>query len=74
MLENCERLPFGFEARDHLLAVHAGLENLERDAAFDRLTLFGEIDDGHAALAEDAEDAIGADTLRMLECTVIRVA
>ena len=45
-------LPLGLEAGDHLFAVHAGLDNLERHAAADRLMLLGQIDDPEAPLAD----------------------
>src|SRR5207247_10341146 len=45
VIHNREGLSLGFEARDHLTSVHARLDDLERDAAVDRLFLLGYIDD-----------------------------
>ena len=54
-------LALGLEAGDDLLGVHARLDDLERDLAMDRALLLGEEDDAHAALAELADDRVGAD-------------
>ena len=39
MVHECQRLPFGLEASDHLPAVHARLDDLQRHQALDRLLL-----------------------------------
>ena len=59
MVHHRERLPLGFKARDHLPGVHAELDDLQRDAAADRLLLFGHVDDPAAALADFLEDSKG---------------
>ena len=54
-------LALGLEAGDDLFGVHARLDDLERDLAADGALLLGEEDDSHAALAELADDRVGAD-------------
>ena len=54
-------LALGLEAGDDVLRVHAGLDDLERDAAADGLELLGHVDDAHAALADLFEQLVGAD-------------
>jgi hypothetical protein len=56
-----QRLALRPEAGDHLLGVHALLDDLERHLAADGLALFGEIDDAHAAVAQDADQLVGPD-------------
>src|SRR6266567_915438 len=45
-------LALGFEAGDHFASVHADLDDLESDAAFDRLFLLSHINNAEAAFAE----------------------
>ena len=59
-----QRLTLVLEARHHGLAVHAELDQLERDEHADRLLLLGEVDGAHAAFAQGVEDAVGTDLLR----------
>ena len=47
-----QRLALGLEARDDVARVHAELDDLERDGAANGLGLLGQIDDAHAAFAE----------------------
>jgi hypothetical protein len=47
-----ERLPFGLEASDDLLRVHAELDDLERHPAVDGLGLLGLEYDPHAPFAQ----------------------
>ncbi len=61
MVHHRQRLPLGFEAGDHLPRVHARLDDLQRDAAFDRLLLLGHVDDAHAAFADLLQQLVGAD-------------
>jgi hypothetical protein len=56
-------LPLGLEAGHDLLGVHALLDDLEGDLAFDGLLLLGQPDLSHAALAELLEQAVGTDLL-----------
>ena len=42
-------------------AVHAGLDDLERDLAADRLLLLGHVDDAHAAFADLLQQLVRAD-------------
>ena len=56
-----ERLPLALEAGEHLAGVHPAADHLEGDRAAERLELLGLVDRAHPALAEDADDAVGAD-------------
>jgi hypothetical protein len=47
-------------ASDDLPAVHAGAQDLDGDAAADRLLLLGTVDDAEAALAERLQQPVGA--------------
>ncbi len=47
-----ERLALGLEAGDDFLRIHPRLDDLERDAAFHRLALLGQIDDAEPAFAD----------------------
>ena len=49
MIHHCQCLTFRFEPGDHLLGVHAQLDDFECDAASNRFGLLGDID--HAAPA-----------------------
>ena len=61
MIHHRQRLPLGLEAGDHLLAVHARLDDLQRDTAADRLGLLGHIDEAHAPFADLLQELVGAD-------------
>ncbi len=52
MVHHGQGLPLGLEAGDDLAAVHARLDDLERDLAADGLFLLGHVDGAHAALAD----------------------
>ena len=54
-------LALGLEPGDDLAAVHARLDDLERDLAADGLLLLGHVDDAHAPLADLLEQLVGAD-------------
>src|SRR5262249_34901131 len=56
-----QRLPLGLEAGDDLGAVPAGLDDLEGDAAADRMLLLGQVDRAHAPLADLLEELVWAD-------------
>jgi hypothetical protein len=45
MVHQGESLPFGLESGDHLLGVHAPLDELQGNSSPDRLFLLGFIDD-----------------------------
>ena len=64
MVHQCQRLPLGLEPRHHLTRVHAGLDHLHGDAP-PRGLLLGEVDLAHAALAEEAQDPVRADGVRV---------
>jgi len=51
MIQQRQGLSFGLEAGDNLLGIHAGLDDFQRDPAFNRLFLLSLIDQTHAALA-----------------------
>jgi hypothetical protein len=61
MVHQRQRLPFGLEASDDLGRVHAGLDDLQRHLAADRLFLLGHEDDAHAALADLLQQLVRAD-------------
>ena len=61
MIHDGQRLPFGLEAGDDLRRVHARLDDLDGNHAADRLFLFGQEDDAHAAFAELLKQFVGAD-------------
>ena len=52
MVHHRQGLPLGLEAGDHLAAVHARLDDLERGLALHGLGLLGHEDRAHAALAD----------------------
>ena len=60
MLHQCQRLPLGFEAGDHLPRIHAGLDDLDGDAPPNRRLLLGQVDDAEAALAKRFQQPIRA--------------
>ena len=63
MVHHGQRLALGFEARDDFPRVHAGLDDLERDAARHRLDLFGHPDHAESALADLLEQFVAPDAL-----------
>src|SRR5262249_44282948 len=60
MIHQSERLPLRFEAGDDLARIHAGLEDLQRDAAAHRLLLLGHEDHAEAALADLLQELVRA--------------
>ncbi len=63
MVHDGQRLPLRLEARDHLLGVHAELDDLERDLAADRLGLLGHVNHAAAAFADLLEEFVAADAV-----------
>jgi hypothetical protein len=63
MIHHRERLSFGLEPGDDLPAVHAQLDDLEGNAAFDRLALFGHPDFAEAAFADLLQQLVAANHL-----------
>ena len=61
MVHHGQRLPLGLEAGHDLLAVHARLDDLERDLALHRLRLLSHPDDAHAAFADLLQQLVRAD-------------
>jgi hypothetical protein len=64
-----QRLALGLESRQHLLGVHARLDQLQGDAAPDRLGLLGLPDLPHAALADQLDQAVGVAPAAAREAT-----
>ena len=60
-----QRLPFALEARNHLPAVHARLDDLERHVPAKRVRLLRVIDHAHAAFPELANQFVGPTETRM---------
>ena len=67
VIHHRERLPLALEAGEHLVGIHPEPDHLERDRPPERLELLGLVDGPHAALAEDAGDAVGADAVGVRE-------
>ena len=63
MIHECQRLALGLEACDDLPRVHAGLDDLESDAALDRLALFGRVNLAEPALADFLQQLVAPDHL-----------
>ncbi len=63
VVHQCQGLPLGFEAGDHLARIHARLDDLQGDLALDRLGLLGQEDRAHAAFAELLQQLVRADHL-----------
>ena len=63
VIHHRERLPLALEAGEHLVGIHPEPDHLERDRPPERLELLGLVHGPHAALAEDAGDAVGADAV-----------
>src|SRR4030095_4538784 len=61
MIHHRQRLALLLEARDHLLGVHPQLDDLERDAPFDRFVLLGHPYHAEAALADLLKQVVMAD-------------
>jgi hypothetical protein len=65
MREHAQRLTLGLEARHDLLAVHAELDDLERDDAAGRV-LLGLVNHPHAPFADAFQDPVRPDLLGSL--------
>ena len=52
-------MPFGLEPGQHRLGVYAGLDDLDRDGALDRLGLLGHVDAAHVAFANRVTESVG---------------
>ncbi len=63
MVHHGEGLALGVEAREHLPAVHAELDDFEGYLAAYGADLFGEIDGAHAAFADEAHESVGAEAI-----------
>ena len=53
-----QRLPLRLEAGEHLLRVHARLDELERHQPLDRLGLLGHLDRAHAPFADLLDELV----------------
>jgi hypothetical protein len=72
MVHEGERLPLGLEAGQDGARIHAGLDELDGDEAFDRLGLLGHPDAAHAAFADllDELEAAAQDQSRLVRFRV----
>jgi len=61
MVHQRQGLPFGLEARDHRLARHAGLDQLDGHRAVHRRSLLTPPDLGHAAFADFLQQPVRTD-------------
>ena len=61
MIHHRQRLPLGLEASDDLARIHAGLDDLERHAALDRVLLVGDVNQAHAAFTDPFQQLVRAD-------------
>src|SRR5262245_60000002 len=62
VIHHGQGLALGLEAGDDLGTVHARLDDLNGDAAVNRLVLFGHVDYAKAGLADLLQKLVGADT------------
>lgn len=65
MLHQGQRLPLSFKPSDDLPAVHARLDDLDRDFAFDRISLLSNEHQPEAAFSESFQQPIRADPFRL---------
>ena len=63
MVHHGQGLFFGLEAGDHLLGVHARLDDLERHPPLDRLRLLGHVHHAKPAFADLLQELVGADLI-----------
>ena len=61
MVHHGQRLPLGFKTSQDLSRIHADFDELERDAALDRLRLFGDPDGAHAPFAKLLQESVRTD-------------
>jgi hypothetical protein len=61
MVNHRQRLPLGLKAGDDLPSVHAGLDDLQRHAAADRLGLLGHENDAKAPFSDLLEELVRPD-------------
>ena len=61
MVHQGQGLPFGLEAGDDLLGIHARLDDLQRHLALDRLRLLGHEHHAHAPFADLLQQLVGPD-------------
>ena len=61
MIHHRQGLPLGLEPRDDLMRVHAGLDDLERHRAPDRLVLLSGVDDAEPTGADLVQDVVRTD-------------
>ena len=62
MFHEGQRLPFGLEASDDLLGIHARLDNLQGDLSLNRFGLFSDINNPHPAFADLFANRVGANS------------
>ena len=61
VLPQRQGLALGLEASDHLLGIHAELDDLQGDGAPQRLGLLGQVHIAERALADQAQQLVGPD-------------
>src|SRR5579864_660187 len=61
MIHQGQRLALSSEAGEDLAAVHARLDELQRDRPPYRMGLLGHVDRAHAAFADRLQELVGAD-------------
>jgi hypothetical protein len=61
MFHHRQGLSLGLEARDHLLRIHTGLDDLESNLPAHGLRLLGQVDDAHAPFADDFQQLVRPD-------------
>ena len=61
MIHHRQRLPLGLEPRDDLAGVHPDLDDLQCDAAADRVLLLGHEDDAEPAFADLLQELVSPD-------------
>ena len=61
MVQEGQGLAFGLDAGDDRLGIHARLDDLQGDLAFDGVFLLGQVDDAHTPFAEHANELVATD-------------
>jgi len=63
MAHQCQRLPLGLKAGDHLLGVHAQFDNLHRNGSANAVALLSSVYVAHAPFADLLKDMVAADVV-----------
>src|SRR5262249_6312473 len=67
MIHQSQCLPFGLEPGNDLPAIHARLDDLQRNAATDGLLLLGHVDHAHAPFADALKKLVRADLFSLVK-------